>query len=116
MTALEGSQALQMPGKAMMLTTPIAPMTRNQTSITGPKARPMAWVPKRWTRKSTTRKAIEMGTTFSETEGFAMAMPWTAETIWHNRGGSDLRRSSDQAREAGRARSQRWPASGLHPT
>ena len=33
-------------------------MTANQTTITGPKTRPITWVPKRWIAKRATSTAI----------------------------------------------------------
>ena len=54
-------------------------MTRNQKTISGPKTRPMRWVPKRWIAKTTTRIAIVTGTTSSWMLGSTTFTPSTAE-------------------------------------
>ena len=54
-------------------------MTRNQTSITGPKARPMRAVPCGWTRNKATSTATESGRTYGVTEGAVISSPSKAE-------------------------------------
>ena len=46
-------------------TDPATAMTPNQTTITGPKTRPTAAVPRRWTTKSATMITAVIGTTHS---------------------------------------------------
>ena len=47
--------------------------------MTGPKARPTAPVPKRWTANSTVRMTSVIGTTRLSSEGAATSRPSTAE-------------------------------------
>jgi len=55
--------AFRITGASMMFTMPIAASARNQTSITGPKKRPMPAVPWRCTLYSTTSTTTASGTT-----------------------------------------------------
>ena len=55
-------------------------MTANQTTITGPKTRPIRWVPKRWIAKTPTRIAIVAGITRACRLGTATFTPSTAES------------------------------------
>ena len=66
-------------GWAMTRRRPAAAMTANQTTITGPKRRPMTWVPKRWIAKRAARTAIVIGRTSDSRLGTATFTPSTAE-------------------------------------
>ena len=68
-----------MSGWATMRPRPATAMTPNQNSITGPKTRPIRWVPKRWIAKTTTMIAIVTGTTISWMLGSTTFTPSTAE-------------------------------------
>ncbi len=60
--------------------TPQAPMTTNQTIITGPKNRPTTAVPCRCTRNSPMMITAVMGTTNSASPGSTTLMPSTADS------------------------------------
>ena len=66
-------------GWAAMRPRPAAAMTPNQTTITGPKTRPITWVPKRWIAKRAASTAIVIGSTSESRLGTATFTPSTAE-------------------------------------
>ena len=132
MTAREGSTARKTPGYEMMLTILIAPSKpfrtcgeswrqeivdkdwtthpvpdsrSSQTSMTGEKKCEILCVPHRWTRKSTTRNAIEIGTVLLLTVGVATAIPATA--LEDEKGGRRQRRAEDTARRQRKQRTRR---------
>ena len=59
---------------------PHAPMTTNQTTITGPNTLPTLAVPRRWTRKRAMMIAAVIGTTRSLSDGAATLRPSTADS------------------------------------
>ena len=63
----------------MTWASPAAAITANQNTITGPKTRPIRWVPKRWKEKRTTITAIVIGTTIPPMPGSTTFTPSTAE-------------------------------------
>ena len=66
-------------GWATTWPSPAAAMVANQTTITGPKTRPMRWVPKRWIANSTSTIAIVSGITIECRLGAATFSPSAAE-------------------------------------
>ena len=72
-------------------------------SMTGEKKCEILRVPQRWTRKRTTRNAIEMGTVLLFTDGVATAIPATA-----------LRRKRKRKRPKVSERRTRYTRSGAH--
>ena len=68
-----------MSGWATTRPSPATAITVNQSTITGPKTRPILWVPKRWIPKTTTRIAIVTGTTIDSRLGVTTFTPSTAE-------------------------------------
>ena len=53
-------------------------MTRNHTTMIGPKTMPIPAVPRRWTRKSSTRMTHVIGTTQLANDGEIPFKPSTA--------------------------------------
>ena len=69
-----------MPGCAATSAAPATPIATNQTIITGPKTRPTAAVPQRWTAKRGHRMTSANGTTSADRAGAATSRPSTAES------------------------------------
>ena len=69
-----------MPGAAAMLTAPSSPMTRNQTTMTGPNSRPIRCVPWCWMANRTTRIASVTGRMNDWKPGAASFSPSIAES------------------------------------
>ena len=65
-------------GASLMCQAPNPPMTRNQTSIVGPKMPPMALVPLNWKAKRPTRITAEMKGTLWAKLGSKVFKPSTA--------------------------------------
>ena len=68
-SAYVGESALRISGWSTMPFTPQAPIAMNQAIITGPKSRPTAAVPWRWTANSATMMTAVIGTIHSSNSG-----------------------------------------------
>lgn len=80
---------------------------REQSSITGPKMRPIRWVPCRWTRNSPTRIATVIGTTSLVSEVVTTVSPSIApstEIAVHYRSYSSICMPSSTTRFGGRSK------------
>jgi hypothetical protein len=64
----------------MMLCSPSAASVRNQSTIIGPKTRPMRAVPRRWNRNRPTSSPTAIGTIHFSNRGVATDRPSTAES------------------------------------
>ena len=70
-----GDSACSTPGCAITWRTPIAAITTNHTSITGPNSQPTVPVPLRWITNSAIRITSEIGTTRWATPGVGDLQP-----------------------------------------
>jgi hypothetical protein len=74
-----GESALTIAGWATIRPRPAAAITENQTTMIGPKTRPITWVPKRWIANRPARMAIVIGSTIDSRLGSTTSTPSTAE-------------------------------------
>src|SRR5262249_61653068 len=79
-SAYVGDSARRTPGWRVMPAIPVALMARNQTIITGPKTRPTAAVPRRWTANRITMITAVIGTTQLASDGWTTLSPSTADS------------------------------------
>ena len=77
-TARTGSSASSAAGWRRIAATPSTAIAPNQTSMTGPKIRPMKPVPRDWTKNSPIRIATVIGRTSGVSDGASTFSPSTA--------------------------------------
>lgn len=79
-SAYVGDSALRIDGLLTMPRMPQAPITTNQTTITGPNSRPTTAVPSRCSRKRPMMITAVIGSTMAPTDGAATCAPSIAES------------------------------------